>query len=141
MHYTDSNTGEVIKVYLFVGALPFSQYSYVEPTLDKKMNSWVRCNIHMYEYFEGVPVRTICDNLKTGVIAHPKEGEIILTEDYEPMGRYYVTAIMPAGVKKPQHKASAEGTVGKIATAIIAKLRKTEFTSFAELKTAVAEKL
>ena len=28
-------------------------------------------------------VRTICDNLKTGVVKHPKEGDIILTDAYE----------------------------------------------------------
>lgn len=141
MSYCDQYTGEVITVYLFVATLPYSQYSYVEPTLDMKMDSWIRCHIHMYEYFGGVPTRTICDNLKTGVVAHPKEGEIILTQDYEAMGMYYVTAIMPAGVRKPKQKASAEGTVGKIATHIIAKLRNEHFTSFDQLKTAVREKL
>ena len=34
--YVDSNTGEIIKVYLFVATLPYSQYSYVEPCLDMK---------------------------------------------------------------------------------------------------------
>ena len=48
---------------------------------------------------------------------------------------------MPAGVKKPKQKASVEGTVGKIATAIIAKLRNEEFYSFEDLKAAVSKKL
>lgn len=56
----------------------------------------------MYEAFEGVPVRTICDNLKTGVVKHPKEGEIVLTNAYEAIGIHYVTAIMPAVVRKPK---------------------------------------
>ena len=34
MHYTVPSTGEVVKVYLFVATLPFSQYSYVEATKD-----------------------------------------------------------------------------------------------------------
>lgn len=141
MQYIDSSTGEEIKVYLFVGCLPFSQYAYVEPTIDMKMDTWIRCHVNMYEYFKGVPSRTVCDNLRTGVVAHPKEGDIILTEDYEALGMYYVTAIMPGRVKKPKDKASVEGTVGKIATAIIAKLRNEEFRSFEELKTAVNKKL
>ena len=74
--------GEEIKVYLFVSCLSYSRYAYVEPTLDMKMDTWIRCNIHMYEHFGGVPIRTVCDNLKTGVVKHPKEGEIILTDDY-----------------------------------------------------------
>ena len=59
-------------VYLFVGTLPYSQYSYVEPTSDMKMDTFIRCHIRMYEYFEGVTTRLICDNLKTGVVSHPK---------------------------------------------------------------------
>mgnify|MGYP004732575835 CR=1 FL=1 len=103
MSYLDIATGEVVTVYLFVGTLPYSQYSYVEPTLDMKMDSFIRAHVHMYEFFKGVPTRLICDNLKTGVIAHPKEGEIVLTQDYEALGEHYTTAIMPAGVRKPKH--------------------------------------
>lgn len=48
-----------------------------------------------------------------------------------------MTAIMPAQVRKPKQKASVEGTVGKIATTIIASLRNVEFHSFEELYQAV----
>lgn len=141
MSYVEISTGELIKVHLFVATLPYSQYSYVEPCLDMKMDSFIRCHIHMYEFFDGVPTRTVCDNLKTGVVSHPKEGEIILTDDYAAFGSHYMTAIMPAGVRKPKQKASVEGTVGKIATAIIARCRNDVYYSFAELKRSVAEKL
>ena len=40
---------------------------------------------------------------------------------------------MPTGVRKPKQKASVEGSEGKIATAIIAKLRNEIFTSLEEL--------
>lgn len=141
MSYIDTSTGEIVTVYLFVGTLPYSQYSYVEPCLDMKMDSFIRCHIHMYEYFEGVTTRLVCDNLKTGVIKHPREGEIVLTADYEALGAHYMTAIMPAGIRKPKQKPSVEGTVGKIATAIIAKLRNEVFYSFPDLKSAVSKKL
>jgi hypothetical protein len=141
MHYVDTSTGELITVYLFVGTLPYSQYSYVEPCLNMKMNTFIQCHVRMYEYFGGVPIRTVCDNLKTGVVAHPKEGEIILTDDYAALGSHYLTAIMPAGIKKPKQKPSVEGTVGKIATAIIARCRNETYYSFAELKKDVAAKL
>ena len=54
MHYVDMTTGEIITVYLFVGTLPYSQYSYVEPCLDMKMDTFIRCHTRMYEYFGGV---------------------------------------------------------------------------------------
>lgn len=141
MHYLDVGTGEYIPVYLFVGVLPYSQYAYVEPCPDMKMDTFLRCHVRMYEFFGGVPVRTVCDNLKTGVVSHPRNGEIILTNDYEALGNHYMTAIMPTGVRKPKQKASVEGTVGKITTSIVAALRNREFTSFAELRKAVAYRL
>lgn len=141
MAYVDTSTGEIVTVYLFVGTLPYSQYSYVEPCRDMKMDSFIRAHIHMYEFFGGVATRLVCDNLKTGVVSHPKEGEVVLTVDYEAMGSHYQTAIMPASIRKPKQKASVEGTVGKIATAIIARLRNEAFYSFEDLKAAVAKKL
>lgn len=141
MSIVDSVTGEIIKVYLFVATLPYSQYSYVEPCLNMKQDTWLRCNVQMFEYFGGSTVRVTCDNLKTGVISHPREGDIILNDRYEDFGNHYFTAIMPAGVRKPKHKPSVEGTVGKIATAIIAKLRNEIFRSMDELKIAMAREL
>lgn len=141
MSYVDMSTGEIVTVYLFVATLPYSQYSYVEPTLDMKMDTFIRCHIRMYEFFGGVATRLVCDNLKAGVVAHPKEGEIVLTNDYEALGEHYMTAIMPAGVRKPKQKASVEGTVGKVATAVIAKLRNEVFYTFPDLKAAVSKRL
>ena len=141
MSYVDKTTGEIIAVYLFVATLPYSRYTYVEPCLDMKQDTWLRCHVNMYSFFNGVTVRTVCDNLKTGVISHPREGDIILNSNYEALGSHYMTAIMPTGVKKPKHKPSVEGSVGDIASAIIAKLRNQTFFSFNALKSAVREKL
>lgn len=46
-------------------------------------NTWLLCHVRAYEFFGGVAVHLICDNLKTGVAKHPKEGEVVLTEVYE----------------------------------------------------------
>ena len=137
MALVDPATGEITKAYLFVAVLPYSQYTYVEATLDMKQNTWLSCHVHAYEFFGGVAIRLVCDNLKTGVIKHPKEGEIILNESYEALGRHYGCAIMPTGVAKPKQKASVEGGVGKITTAVIAKLRDRIFSSLYELNTAI----
>ena len=75
------------------------------------------------------------------MVRHPKVGEVVLTEDYAALGSHYMTAIMPTGIRKPKQKASVEGTVGKIATAVIAKLRDKRFYSLPELKRAVAKEM
>lgn len=129
-----THEGEKIKVYLFVATLPYSQYSYVKPCLNMKQDTWLKCHVDMFEFFGGVPIKIVCDNLKTGVIRHPKEGDIILNESYESLGQYYSVAIMPTQVKKPKQKASVEGTVGKVATAIIAKLRNIRFLSLQHIE-------
>lgn len=141
MEYIDLDTGELILVYLFVATLPYSQYSYVEPCLDMKEMSWIQCHVNMWEFFGGTTRRLVPDNLKTGILKHPREGDIILNDAYEALAIHYRSAIMPAGVKKPKHKASVEGNVGNIATAIIAQLRNRQFTSFASLQAEVGEKL
>ena len=131
-------TGEVSRIYLFVGVLPFSQMAYFEPTLDMKERTWLRCHVHMYEYWGGVPERTVCDNLKTGVVKHPREGEIVLNDAYEALGEHYMTAIMPAQVRKPKQKASAGGTVRDAATWVIAELRNEAFATIEDARAAVA---
>ena len=45
----DPTTGEVSKIHLFVGVLPFSQRAYFEPPLDMRERTWLRCHGHMYE--------------------------------------------------------------------------------------------
>ena len=134
--------GEEIKVYLFVSCLSYSRYAYVEPTLDMKMDTWIRCNIHMYEHFGGVPIRTVCDNLKTGVVKHPKEGEIILTDSYEAMGNHYNhgrSCLQGSGSLSRSLERKAPWAT--IATAIIAKLRNRTFRNFPSLEEAVKKAL
>ena len=78
--------------------------------------------------------------LKNGVVKHPNEREIILTDVNECLG-LHIKAIMPTDVRKPKKKASAEGAVGNIATDIIAKLRNITFHDFPALKEAVTKEL
>lgn len=141
MFFFDRFTGKKITVYLFCADLVYSRLAYVEPCLSMNQQNWIQCHVNMYKYYGGVSRVLICDNLKQGITSHPREGEIVLTESYRALAEYYNTGILPAAVKAPRQKNSTEGTVGNIATDIIAKLRKYEFTSFNSLRQAVAEKL
>ena len=139
MGYTEPDTGERVTAYLFVATMPYSQMCYVEATAGMDEKAWLSCHVNMFRFFGGTPVKIVCDNLKTGVTAHPKRGEIVLNEAYLSLGEYYSVAIMPTGVKKPKQKASVEGSVGKIATAVIAKLRNESYTSLAALNAGIRE--
>ena len=55
------------------------------------------------------------------------------------LGLYYMTAIMPAAVRKPKQKASVENTVGNIATTVIAAFRHRTFYDVPSLQEAIKE--
>ncbi len=79
--------------------------------------------------------------LKTGVIKHPREGEVILNESYREMAAHYSAAVLPARVSKPKDKVSVENEVHLVATKIIASLRHKVFSDFYLLKQTIIQKL
>jgi transposase len=133
----DELTGEVSNGYLFVATLPYSQYSYAEVMNDMKQENWIMAHVHMFNFFGGTTPIIYPDNLKTGVIKHPKNDDVILNKAYQEMGDYYDVAIVPTLPRSPKGKPSVEGTVGKIKTHIIARLRKMEFHSIKEANSKV----
>ncbi len=141
MSYMDPDKQEQQTAYLFVVTFPYSQYTYVEAATSMNQSDWLSCNVHMLEFFGGTPVRIVCDNLKTGVIKHPKHGEVVLNDSYLSFAEHYQVAIMPAQVKKPKQKASVEGAVGKIARKIIGMLRNETFHSIDGLNSAIRKVL
>jgi transposase len=136
----NTDTGESIPCYIFVGVLNYSKYAYVEAFLDMKMQSWIRAHVHMYQYFGGSSRILTPDNLKTGVdkadLYTPE-----LNKTYNEMAQHYQTAIIPARVKKPKDKPSAENTVRVAEMWILAVLRNQKFLSINELNGEIRRQL
>ncbi|MBP2215982.1 IS21 family transposase [Arthrobacter sp. CAN_C5] len=141
MGLLDPTTGETSKVYLFVACLPFSRYAFVEACLDMRQESWLRAHTSMFAFFGGSVPRLVPDNLKTGVISHPKEGEVVLNDAYREMAAHYSAAVLPGRVRAPKDKASVENTVSHVATWVIAGLRHEQFTSLPQLRIRVYEQI
>lgn len=137
----DPDTGEIIRAYLFVGVMTYSQYAYVEAFLDMKQKSWIAAHVHMYEFFGGVARILVPDNCKTAVVHNGGFKDQQINETYQEMAEYYGTAIIPARIRSPKDKPNAEGTVGNISTWITAALRNEQFFSLAELNRTIREKL
>ena len=137
----DPDTGEILKAYVFVGVMTYSQYAYVEAFLDMKQKSWISAHVHMYEYFGGVAKILVPDNCKTAVVHNGGWKDQQINETYQEMAEHYGTAIIPARVRTPKDKPNAEGTVGMISTWITAALRDEQFFSLAGLNRAIREKL
>ena len=137
----DPDTGEILKAYIFVGVMTYSQYAYVEAFPDMKQKSWITAHVHMYEFFGGVARILVPDNCKTAVVHNGGWKDQQINETYQEMAEHYGTAIIPARVRTPKDKPNAEGTVGNISTWITAALRNEQFFSLAELNRAIREKL
>ena len=98
----DPDTGEIIKAYIFVGVMTYSQYTYVEAFLDMKQRSWIKAHIHMYEYFGGIAKILVPDNCKTAVIHNGKRKDQQINQTYQELAEHYGTAIIPARVRSPK---------------------------------------
>lgn len=136
----DSDTGEVIDAYVFVAALPYSGYSYVEAFLAQDQEAWITAHVNAYGFFGGVTRILVPDNLKTGVIKNTRV-DVVLNKSYQELAEHYGTAIIPTRVRSPKDKATVEGAVGIISTWILAAIRNQRFFSLQELNEVIREKL
>jgi transposase len=135
-----TDTGEIMDAYVFVAVLPYSGYAYAEAFFDMKQPAWIAAHVNMYAFFGGVSRILVPDNLKTGVIRNTRS-ETVLNKAYQEMAEHYGTAVIPARVRKPRDKASAEGAVGNVSNFVLAAVRNRRFLSLPELNAAIRERL
>lgn len=136
----DTDTGEKITAYVFVSALPYSGFAYVEAFLSQNQESWTTAHVNAYSFFGGVTRVLVPDNLKTGV-EKVSRSETVINKTYQELAEHYGTAVIPARVRTPKDKATVEGSVGIISTWILAAIRNQQFLSLGELNAAIREKL
>lgn len=132
----DPKTGELIKTQLFVGCLGASSYTFAESTLTQTLPDWLSSHVRMYEFFGGVTEITVPDNLKSAV-NKPCFYEPVLNESYRDLARHYRTAIIPAHVRKPKHKAKVEANVLVSQRWILASLRNKVFHTLEDQNEAI----
>lgn len=105
-----------------------------------KIENWLQCHVHAYNYFGGVMRLLIPDNLKTGVKNNTRY-ETVLNRSYQELAEHYGTAIFSAKMKHPQDKSHAEGTGWFASTWILAALRNRRFFSVEQAQAVVAKGL
>lgn len=140
LYITNPVTGERSPAHIFVAVLPCSWFTYAEVCDDMRMENWLLCHVHAYQYFGGVARLLIPDNCKTAIQTNNRY-ETILNQSYQELADRYKTAIVPARVRKPDDKAAVEGSVRFVSTWITAALRDRKFFSIDEAQEAVLEKL
>lgn len=66
MGYADPLSGEPRQAWVFVAALSFSAYAYVEAFADMTLGSWIDAHVHALEQFGGAARLLVPDNLRPG---------------------------------------------------------------------------
>jgi transposase len=100
----DRHTGVAWQAPLFVAALGASSYTWAEATRDMQMEAWLRCHVHAFEHFHGIPQLAVPDNCKTGVSkAHRYDPD--LNPTYYNFAMHCGFGIVPARPRRPRDKA------------------------------------
>ena len=133
----DQKTGEITNAQIFVAVLGASGYTYVHATYSQKQRDFILSHTLAYDFFGGVPLIVVPDNLKSAVIKNNKDG-IIINESYAALARHYNMAVEPARPYKPKDKAKAELGVKGIQRWILARLRHQTFFSVDQLNDAIS---
>lgn len=63
----DPRTGEQIKTWVFLMTLCWSRHQYAEIVLNQKVETWLACHRHAFEWFHGVVTKVTIDNPKCAI--------------------------------------------------------------------------
>lgn len=138
LSYIDIDTGNEVKVQVFVATMPYSDYAYAICVPSQKLEDFVFAMRMCLEYLGGVPSIVVPDNLKSAVIKADKY-EPIINKAFEDMGNHYGFAILPARSASPRDKALVENQVKLIYNRVYSKLRKLQYYSLIDLNKAVSD--
>ena len=92
----NQRTGEITKAQIFVAVLGASGYTFVHATYSQKQRDFILSHTLAYDFFGGVPLIVVPDNLKSAVIKHSKKDGIVINESYASLARHYNMVVSPA---------------------------------------------
>jgi len=140
MEYVDTDTGEIIKVQVFVACLPYTDYGFAICIPSQRVEDFLYAIGKCLEFLGGVPEILVSDNLKSAVVKADRY-EPTLNKALEDMGNHYHFVTIPCKPYSPTHKALVENQVKLVYRRVYAKLRGCTFYSLEELNKAVSEKM
>lgn len=137
--YIDRCTGEIIKCHVFVGCLPYSDYSFAMAVPSQSIEDFLYALTMCLQDLGGVPRLLVPDNLKSAVNKASRYDPEI-NRALEDFANHYGCVIFPARVRAPQDKSSVENQVKLIYQRIYARLRKEQFFDLTSLNEAIKAK-
>ena len=96
----DPDTGELLRVYVFAGCLPYSNYLIAEGFHRTDEQAWIDAHAHMFSFFGGATPVLVPDNCKTAVSKNTKEA-LIVNEQYRRMSGTTGAPSCPPGSEGP----------------------------------------
>jgi len=134
--WVDKTSGEIHYAQIFVAVLGASNYTFIEATPDQSLQSWISSHIHAFEFFDGVTICLVPDNLKSGITkSHLYDPDI--NQTFQELADHYGIAVVPARVRTPKDKAKVEVGVQGIQRWVLAPLRDVIFFSVSDINDAI----
>ena len=107
MGYVDRETGELVKVQVFVGVLAASDYTFAMAVPSQRTEDFCYAVDCCLQALGGVPRQLVPDNLKAAVIKADRYNPT-LNKAFEQLGNHYGCVINPARALHPKDKALVE---------------------------------
>jgi transposase len=127
-------------VNIFVACLPCSGLIYAEGSWTQGADDWLSSHVRLFQFLGGVPAKVTPDNLKVGV-THASYWDPVINASYAALIKHYRTVVLPARVRRPKDKPSAECGVIQAYRWLLAPLRNQQFFSLAEFNKALADRV
>jgi transposase len=99
------------RLYAFVMTLGWSRMMYVEFTTSMDTATWLRCHVHAWHYFGGVPRVVLHDNLKTAVLDRRGDGAVHWNPRYLDLADYYGFSLRACQPYRAQTKGKVESGI------------------------------
>ena len=128
-------------VTIFVAALSYSDYFYIEGMTSCDISNWIRVNNNALAYFGGVTQTVTPDNCKVAVTENKDWINPSLNKDFQAWAEHNGTVIMPAKVRSPRWKPNVEGHVKIVTMHILVDMDEMTFYSLEELNAVLWEKM
>jgi transposase len=132
LSYINRETGEIVKVQVFVACMPCSGYGFIMAVPSQQTEDFIHASWECLKALGGVPKTFVCDNLKAAVIKTDRY-EPELNRVMEDFANHCDMTVMPARPRRPKDKALVENMVNISYTRIYAKIRNMTFYSLEEL--------
>ncbi|RLJ01690.1 MAG: IS21 family transposase [Candidatus Aenigmatarchaeota archaeon] len=120
--------GKKRKTWVFCMVLGYSRYAYYELTTDQKVETFIRCHIHAFEFFGGCPKIVRIDNLKAAVL-EASLYEPIYQREYSQFLSHYQCQPITCRIRRGQDKGKVESGVKYFKSNFLKGRSLTDFTT------------